>query len=134
MASPNLSEMVTTTKRSRGKPLRQTFKPQAPQVKVKVKVKQTAPPAVSKSPYSTGPKVPAAKVTTKKLTQTGSLGDATPLMVAIHPGVTTAFGGAAHAGGARIPKSSGYGHSVVNRLGSLRLSGHVAAHRLGKRG
>jgi hypothetical protein len=30
------------------------------------------------------------------------------------------------------PKSHGYGHDVTKRQGSLRLSGHPKAHRLGK--
>ena len=31
------------------------------------------------------------------------------------------------------PKSHGFGHSVANRTGSLRLSGKPGAHRIGKR-
>lgn len=83
--------------------------------------------------YDTEPHAPRKSITSGKLTQTASLGDAKPAMTPGMPGKTTGFGGMAHASGAHIPRAHGFGHSVVNRLGSLRLSGHIGAHRIGKR-
>ena len=84
--------------------------------------------------YTEGPVVPKKKKTTEKLTDTTkvSVDDAASSFTPTSPGETTAFGGMAH-GTANVPKSHGYGHDTINRLGTLRLSGNPGAHRIGKR-
>lgn len=85
--------------------------------------------------YDTEPHAPSNKKATHPSSlPSPALGKAVPHMVPQHPGRFSGMGGPAHVMAHR-PKGGthGFGHSVVNRLGALRLSGHTGAHRLGKR-
>lgn len=48
----------------------------------------------------------------------------------------TSFGGKAHTFGGSAPNhmAHGYGHSIMQRKGTMRTSGHSGAHQVGKRG
>ena len=84
--------------------------------------------------YDTEPHAPANKIADKPNIQNASLGTETPKMVPHNPGRFDGLGGAPHhfgkppAGG-----SHGFGHGAAMRVGSVRLSGHPSAHRIGKR-
>ncbi len=107
--------------------------------KVKAKypgIKQAKQPHPKTNPgfYDTEPHVPASKIANRPGIRYAGLETPKPKMVPGAPGRSSAFGGAAHsfshppAGGAH-----GYGHSTIQRLGSIRISGVKGAHRLGKR-
>lgn len=81
--------------------------------------------------YTEEPVAPPTKVTSGKLTTTSALGNTPPAVTPGMPGDTTGFGGMANAPVKRTSHS--FGHSVVQRLGNYRLSGHTGAHRIGKR-
>jgi len=81
--------------------------------------------------YSSEPYAPSSKKATQTALPSPSTGQAVSPTVPVKPSRSSGFGGGTHAAGHRL--AHGYGHSVVKRLGGLRLSGHVAAHRLGKR-
>ena len=86
--------------------------------------------------YQGTPTAPAKTITTKSLApkQQASLGNATPKQVPKTPGVSSAFGGVAHA---PVKRHEGVGSTpgigVVRRLGTLKASGHPKAHRIGGR-
>ncbi len=83
--------------------------------------------------YDTEPHAPSNKITKRKLVQGNTLGDAAPAMVPSNPGRSSGLGGAPHSFKAPHGGGHGYGHNVINRLGSLRMSGHPGAHKIGKR-
>ena len=84
--------------------------------------------------YDTEPHAPSNKKATRPSLPSPALGTAISPTVPQQPGRISGLGGPPHVMGHRPSGGShGFGHSVINRLGSLRLSGHVAAHRLGKR-
>ena len=85
--------------------------------------------------YTEGPFVPKKKKTTLKLTDTTSVGvdDAASSLTPTEPGESTGLGGMANAPAPKPQTSHGFGHSVINQLGTLRLSGNPNAHRIGKR-
>lgn len=84
--------------------------------------------------YDTEPHAPGNKIADKPLTPPPVQGEGAPSTVPKHPGRFPGLGGEPHrfskppVGGAH-----GYGHSMINRVGALRLSGHSHAHRIGKR-
>lgn len=85
--------------------------------------------------YQDVPTAPGKKKADSSPLASPAVGQATPKTVPQHPGSTSGLGGPAHVM-SRHPKggSHGFGHSVIQRLGAIRLSGHTGAHRIGKRG
>lgn len=83
--------------------------------------------------YSTEPQAPPHKKADSPNIHNAALIIAIPKIVNQNPGVSTGLGGMAHAGNKHVPKSHGYGHSVINRLGKLRLSGNTGSHQIGKK-
>ena len=88
---------------------------------------------MAKEFYDSEPHVPASKIAGNKLTeQTSSLGNETLKMVPQNPGRTTGLAGAAHAfAKPPIAHAHGFGHTAVQRVKGMRLSGHPSAHRIG---
>ena len=97
-----------------------------------------------KGMYADKPAVPSSKVAGESLQGSLGVGDGVPKMV---PHQFGAFQGPAENFPKAQPRGAdlkagkvapvrtphGFGHSAVQRTGSLRISGHSGAHRIGKK-
>ena len=82
--------------------------------------------------YSTGPQVPAKKMTGPSPFGTVQLGSGQPPNVPTPTGTIHGLGAHNKPFKARgIKGAHGYGHPMKHREGKLRLSGYTDAHRLG---
>lgn len=84
--------------------------------------------------YESGPVIPADKLADKAPMQNASLGNEEPKMIPKSPGYSKGFGsGIGHTFRPQGPQSHGFGHAEQQRVGATRLSGHIHAHRIGKK-
>jgi hypothetical protein len=83
--------------------------------------------------YDTEPHAPGNKIADKPLTPPPAVGENAPAMVPKHPGRFEGLGGSPHHFSKPPVASHGFGHAVHQRQGSVRLSGHPSAHRIGKK-